>query len=211
MIGKILTPLAACLVFSGLAMAAERQFDYADFSRIDGDGQFTMRIQVGAPFSIHMEGDAQDLERMRVKRRGRTLKVDYDKKGLFSKSREVDVTVFISLPTLDRLAAGAGLSVIADEMQGDDLEIDVTTGAEVELTGQCGELELDAATGAVVKATGLDCDEVDVEASTGAIVSLYSIGEVEAGARLGAEIEIHGPPSLISRSTVLGGSVKVIR
>ena len=96
------------------------------------------------------------------------------KSGGLWKDNKARVTVFVTAPEIEELKASSGSSLKASGLTSPELEVDVSSGASVKLSGTCGELEIDASSGASLSAKELQCQSVEVSANSGASIKTYA-------------------------------------
>lgn len=87
---------------------------------------------------------------------------------------------------------------------------EISSGASVTLSGEVQEAQIEASSGALLKAENLVTEVVRVEASSGANVHIYASKDANASASSGAIVKISGEPAILNKSTNSGGSVKRI-
>ncbi|WP_323761285.1 head GIN domain-containing protein [Maricaulis sp.] len=200
------TALAAlALTAPGFAQDSEIR-DLTGFTAIDANGGYELVVVQGDTFSVELVGDADDFDDIETEVNRGTLAIDQDT-GWFSRRHSLDVVVQVTLPAIEELDFGRGLRAEVSDIDSDQLEVEVSTGTSVRLSGRCGSLEIDASTGTSLNGRNLVCARVDVDASTGASVSAHATEASDSSASMGASIRIHGnPPSRDARSS-MGGSV----
>lgn len=196
--------LLACL-FTLPASAAERTWAYDDFDAIDIDGCFDLTVKVGSPFSIVAEGDAEAFDNLDIEVDNEVLEIELD--DGCSGPPKWDFAVTITMPRLTDAILGKGLVATIGGVDSDQLRLKVTSGAELDIEGQCYRLKLGAHTGAQVDAKGLQCEKARVKTNTGAEVEVFVTDTVKASAHLGAQVRIYGDPEKVSRRETLGGNV----
>lgn len=96
------------------------------------------------------------------------------------------------------------------EIQVAELVVEASSGASITLTGETKEARVEANSGALIKAKDCIAEALRVEASSGANVSVYASEKVNANASSGAIIKVNGEPKELKKSTNSGGSVKRI-
>lgn len=205
---------SALAIAAGLSMAAHaqesRDIDVAEFDSIDAGGGMRLVVVVGETHTVRIVGDADEFDDVEIDVRRGELDIDQDS-GWFGRRSGLDVTVEVTVPSLDELDVGRGINAEVTGIASDQLWIDVSTGARLEVSGTCSDLEVDLSTGAVLYADGLVCENVDVDASTGASGRLHASESASARASTGASIRVSGSPSRRDARSSLGGSVRFDR
>jgi opacity protein-like surface antigen len=207
----ILAAVSAVAISAGSAFAQDQQVhDFSDFSEIDVGGGFSVVVTPGDSYSVRFEGDAEDFDRIEIEQRGDELKIDHRRRW-FTRSNSLDVTVYITAPSIDALDASRGVSLTVSGLDARYLNVDASTGSEVEVSGSCTEMDLDASTGAEIDARDLICESVDADLSTGAVGRVHASQSVEADTSTGATLRVSGAPSHTNVHSSMGGSVRIDR
>lgn len=207
---RILTMVAmAALGCASAAGAQERAVEVDDFDAIGAFGQFSVEIVQGETAAVTISGDADDIEDVRIDVRRGELRLSQRGRGLFRRQVSLDVNIRVTAPALHTLEFGRGVSAYASGLEGERLEIEVSTGANVQLDGVCASVEYEVSTGGGLRARGLECAEVEVSASTGGSADIFAGESVDASASTGGDVDVYGHPAHTSISTSLGGDVSV--
>lgn len=112
------------------------------------------------------------------------------------------------MPTLNEVDFGRGVRAEVDGFESSTLEVDISTGASVSMSGSCGEMDISGSTGAMFDGRNLECEIVDVSTSTGASVRVHARQSVDASASLGGDIVVYGSPRSHDSSSSMGGSIR---
>ena len=100
-------------------------------------------------------------------------------------------------------------SEIRLEIEADELDVNIATGAMVTLTGNVsGEMEAELKTGGVLNAKGLKTRRTEVSISAGGEADVNATDFVKARTRAGGTISIYGKPAKIDQQTFAGGTIK---
>lgn len=159
----------------------------------------------------------------------KTLTIKVRTKSLWESMQERDWWVKVKIPyqTISLIDASTGAEVrAANVVESEDLYIDTTMGAIVdlevktdhltvdtsmgavtELVGTTNNLNVDVSMGAVVKAYDLEAKYVRAEASMGSNVKLFCTEEFDGSASMGAEIEVKGKPKKWFENESMGGDI----
>jgi opacity protein-like surface antigen len=207
----ILAAVSAVAISAGSAVAQDQQaHEFSDFNAIDVSGGFSAEVISGETYSVRFEGNAKDFERMEIEQRGDELKIDHRRRW-FTRRNSLDVTVYITAPSPDALDASRGVSLSVSGLEARYLNVDASTGAEVDVSGSCSEMALDASTGAEIDARDLVCESVDADLSTGAVGRVHASQSVDADASTGATLRVSGAPRHTDVHSSMGGSVRIDR
>ncbi len=144
--------------------------------------------------------------------------------------RKRSATVNLYYTNIDGVSASSGSHVVADNtINGEEFDIDVSSGAYVELELECNNLDVDVSSGAYLELAGsgnnIDVDvssgasfkgkefkaqNADVSASSGAAASVFASQKLDASASSGASVRYGGDPQKtdISASKYSGGSIR---
>lgn len=208
---KFLMGATAAVLATGMAAAQDsRDVDVEAFDSIDAGGGMRLVVTVGEAHSVRLTGDADDFDDVEISVRRGELNIDQDT-GWFGRRHGLDVTVEVTLPAVDELDMGRGISAEVSGVSAGELWIDVSTGARLEVAGTCADLEADLSTGAVLVASDLVCENVDIDASTGAAGRVHASDSASARASTGADLRISGSPERRDSRASLGGNVRFDR
>lgn len=205
--------IAASLVLLAYwsATAEERDVPIEAARVLDVDGPITVSVILGDEPSFRMEGSPEELDRIKVRQRDGKMKIDAVKDGMFGYKKDLDVRIYITLPSLSDVVVGAGATVDVVGLDEEGARVEVTTGAILEVSGRCDRLDLDVSTGAILRGGSLQCRSVHAEGSTGGSARIFAAEEVKASASTGAVIKVDGQPGRVNKRSSLGGEVSVRR
>ncbi|MEC9250065.1 MAG: head GIN domain-containing protein [Pseudomonadota bacterium] len=198
----------AAIAMSSTAMAQDSQaVDVESFSRVDAGGGYRVVVTPGDTHTVRLEGDGDDFSKVEIDVRRDGLYLDQQSR-LFGRNRSLDVTVYVTMPTLNEVDFGRGVRAEVDGFESSTLEVDISTGASVSMSGSCGEMDISGSTGAMFDGRNLECEIVDVSTSTGASVRVHARQSVDASASLGGDIVVYGSPQSHDSSSSMGGSIR---
>ena len=201
---------AASLLAVSAAQAETKTYDFSGFTGIDASVGVDVEVSVGGDYSVRAEGDAEELERLRIERRGEALKIDRNRKGgWFQFNRRGDLTVFVTMPALEEVEVSSGAGVTAESINADRFRVSVSSGADASLSGTCDTIEADGSSGADLNAEDLRCANAIADVSSGADLTVYASDSVEADASSGGSIRVYGEPQSTDISKSSGGSVSI--
>lgn len=207
----VLTAIAAATLSAGLAAAEDvQQLDLTGFDSINAGGGYQLVVTVGETWSVNIEGDADDFDRLKAEVDGDELSLR-QRTRLFQRNRGLDLTVRVTMPAVEALDFHRGIASHVSGIASDSLSVEVSTGAEVRLSGTCGRLDLDLSTGGVLSARDLVCQSVDIDSSTGGEARVFASDRAEASASTGAAIRIFGQPAERQTRASMGGEIRFDR
>jgi hypothetical protein len=220
---------ALCLAVPGVALADTRIIDARDFTGVDVSSGIRATVTIGQAFSVTAEsGRADDLSELRIGVHDGMLRAGYDWNifQLFDfPGRDLKLT--ITMPSLDRVDASSGSSLVATGGTAQSFAIDASSGAAVTITGatsqtyaldsssgagitisgSCNTATADASSGSNVEARELDCAEASADTSSGAHVSITAHSSIAIDASSGSGVTVYGKPAVKSLDTNSGASV----
>jgi len=199
---------AATLLAISAAQAETKTYDFSGFTGIDASVGVDVEVSVGGDYAVRAEGDAKELERLRIERE--TLKIDRNRnRGWFQINRRSDFTVFVTMPSLEDVEVSSGADVSAASIDTDHFRVSVSSGADATLSGTCDTIEADGSSGADLDAEDLRCANADADVSSGADLTVYASESVDADASSGGSIRVYGGPQSTNVSKSSGGSVSI--
>lgn len=143
------------------------------------------------------------------------------------KGEEISVRIYFTQP-LEEIEAFEGSLITSEKLiKADDLEITAKEGSQINLEIQVEELDVKVVTGAEIMLKGTVIGEMEAEISTGGVldaknlktkrteVSINAGGEAEVNAtdfvkartKAGGTIHIYGKPAKIDQQTFAGGTI----
>ncbi|WP_394694652.1 GIN domain-containing protein [Hyphobacterium sp.] len=202
--------VAIGLAGTAAAQSATTQRSIDNFRHLDAGGNFDIRFEPSDVASLRFEGDVDDIDDIEIDLRGDTLEIRQDRGALgwFGRRRHLNLTVYVSGPGVSSFEFSRGIDANISALEGDDIAIRVSTGADAEFSGTCGTARINVSTGSDLDGRDLACGTIRANASTGATVTIDARDELVANASTGADIRsITRPQSLSVRSST-GGNVR---
>lgn len=204
----ILTALGAAALTAGLALAEDVQpLDLTGFDSINAGGGYQLVVTVGESWSVNLEGDADNFDQLDSRVSDGELVLRQHSR-LFRQRRDLDLTVRVTLPAVDAVDFHRGIAAEVSGIDATALSVDVSTGAEVTMSGTCGALALDLSTGGVLRARDLVCQSVDIDSSTGGEARVFASDSARARASTGASVRIFGSPTHRDTRSSMGGEIR---
>lgn len=201
-------PLAGCVVgvATGEPYSEAQRHTYANFDRIDLSAGVEV-IATQGPFDVKAEvTEGEGFDNLVVEVKGDTLRIGR-KMSMFNWGGP-SYRVNVSAPNFTALEASSGSRLEGRNLNVQNLEVDVSSGASVELGGACAQLDLDISSGASFDGEGLRCATAMVDASSGANVDAFASQLADGEASSGANVTFHGQPQQVREDTSSGGSVQ---
>lgn len=180
---------------------SQRSYAAADFSQVTLAGSDNVDIRVGTAYSVRAEGLAEELDRLRIRRKGDMLTVD--RRGRHW-GRGETVKVYVTLPRLTRVTVAGSGDMAIDRIDGSSFSGTVAGSGTLAIAGAAVDaLELTTAGSGDIHAAGTakranlqsagsgDIDAARLTASE-AEVSIAGSGDVRATVNGPATINMVG-------------------
>jgi hypothetical protein len=207
---RVIMFTAAAALGANAAAAEERSFDYRDFAAIGVSAGVEAEIKVGGDYSIRAVGDSEELDRLRVEKRGDGLDIGR-KPSKFSWGRHRGgVTVYVTLPSLRALDVSSGASADAAGVEAGSFALEASSGAVATIAGSCGALAVDVSSGGDIEAGAFACKTASADASSGGAMDILVSESLVADASSGGSIRVRGAPKYVNIEKSSGGSVRVV-
>lgn len=177
-------------------------------------------------FNVRVEAESNLQEYITTEVRGGRLKISY-KDNVSVKTRE-KVTVYVSLPELEYIgASSSGEVTTKSSFSGDDMEVDVSSGAKVMLDfsgeslyanassgggimlkGSASRFKANASSGGSIRAKDYKAKDARCDASSGGGVTINVSGRLNADASSGGSVRYLGNPEDVEADSSSGGTVR---
>ena len=184
----------------------------------------------GRTNKVEISASGIDLDKITTEVKKGVLKVGIDQNwwnSWSSKRKKVKAKITYS-SELSSLAAGSGSSVWSDEViQSNELDLDVSSGASMEVeievrdasidissgaslnvSGSAGSTEIDMSSGSSLNGYGLQTGSVDIDGSSGSSARIHVTDNLVADVSSGATVKYKGNPSNKNIDKSSGGSVR---
>lgn len=233
----VLAAAATAATMSGAA-AVERSYDVGPFHAIDIATGLNAVVTIGTGQSVRVESghegafDKLDIHVEDGKLVARLESDFFDfimgggLLGMLINGRP-DITLHITAPEIDGIAASGGADIEGGGMNGNQLtlssssgaditltnvavgsaEASVSSGADIHVAGSCDRFSASASSGATLDAGGLQCRTAEVDASSGATLRINARDAVRANASSGGDVAVLGNPAEQDFQTSSGGDV----
>lgn len=197
--------LAGCVIAvasAGSAMAAPR--DHSGFTRVDASAGTDVEVTVGQSFSVDVSGPGA--ERVVTRVSGQTLIIERQRGWSLGAPRQALVRV--TMPRVEGLSASSGADLVATGVNGGDITLDSSSGADLRVSGRCASVVADVSSGADIHAQELRCENGSVDASSGADARVFVSGRLNVDASSGGGVVAYGNPNIGNVDLSSGGSLR---
>lgn len=197
---------------------ASDEFGLQNFSGVDIEGIFDVRIEKGEKYAVEVDGASDDRRRYRVYKDGETLVIDFeDDRDYFWKRNLVDdhrIEINITMPTLvDLNVRGAGKvrfrgfnedemdikltgAVSANgEMEARSLDVELTGASYLDLSGSGNFLDADLTGASGLRAYGYEVKHAIVEARGASSAKVFVTDRLEMHKGMASSISHRGDPN----------------
>ena len=193
---KITALIAGMLVFSSLyAHADSRSWagdkkvtrEVSPFSEISLSIAADLYLIQGDEYSLELEGDADELEKIETEVQGDVLRIEHDRPFHFGRSQRI--TIYVTMKKVEGLSvAGSGKIEAKSPIQAEDLDLDLSGSGDINIEDlEATNVDTDISGSGDIRLAGktlvrtLDCD-------------ITGSGDIHAeGLRVGeADIDISG-------------------
>lgn len=196
--------LAGCVLALAAGPAFAEMRDHSGFTRVDASAGNDVIVTVGPNFSVDVTGPGADQVITRV--HGGTLMIERPRGPHWGSWRDSEVRV--TMPRVDGLSASSGAELVATGVNGGDVALDSSSGAELRVSGSCATFIADVSSGAEIHAEDLRCENGSVDASSGADARVYASGRLNVDASSGGGVVAYGDPSIGDIDLSSGGSLR---
>jgi hypothetical protein len=200
--------------------SADAGGDLTDFSELEINGRFDVRIYRGDVYSVRLNGTEREKERYNIYQRDQTLVVEYDgnkKKKWNLKDLAVDeVRIEITMPDLERIdASGVGTLRFEDftvdnltldirgpvkvrgEAHAQKISVNLSGSAEADLSGSTVMLDADVEFASRLKAYDLNAVDAVVDANGASSAKVNVSGTLEMEEGVASDIDYRGKPETV--------------
>ena len=195
------------ILAAGQASADTRNYNLSGFDRVSASAGVDVDIKQG-PFSVTAQEADGKFDQLILEVRGDTLHIGRKSNLGTWFSRGPDFHVTVTAPNFVGVRASSGSAVDGSGLSLRDLKVAVSSGANVDLSGNCINLTVDISSGADFDGERLHCETASVDASSGADADAYATRSATGEASSGANVTFHGKPQQVNKDTSSGGSVK---
>ncbi len=181
---------------------------------------------VKGSFNVRVEAEDNLQDYIKTEVSGGRLQIGF-KDNVNVRSRK-QITVYVSLPELEYVgASSSGVVTTKSSFSGEEMEVDVSSGAKIyldfsgeslyanassgggmTLKGSADRFKANVSSGGKVRAEDYQATNARCDASSGGGVTVKVRGELNADASSGGWVRYVGNPSSVDSDTSSGGSVR---
>lgn len=204
-------PLAACSIASdghdsspgvpGSGSGTTRTYAVSDFTGVDLRGSDDVDVRVGTGFSVRAEGPSDELDKLKIERKGDALQVGrVDSKGLgWISNGKAKVKIYVTMPRVASANIMGSGSMAIDRIEGQQFDANTAGSGDLSvaaLSVDRGEFDIAGSGGMTLNGTVRDLT-----------VNIAGSGDIDGGLKSsGAEVSIAGSGSV---KAMVDGPAKV--
>ncbi len=216
-------------VFAGNSDKTEIR-NVKNFDEIEVSTGIDLYITMGSSESVKVVADDDIIEKIKTEVRGKTLHI-YMKNNnwlnIFNWSGNKTRKAYVTLRDLKRITASSGSDVESENtLEGETLDIEVSSGSDVKLdvfykeislksssgsdvrlSGKAKTFRANASSGSDIKARELQSSVCVVNVSSGSDATISVSDELHANASSGGDVRYYGNPTVVDVDESSGGDV----
>ena len=220
----VLVTISSCHFKSGSGNIITEKRPVGNFDGISVGGGFEVEVKVGPVAEVIVEADDNIIKYIETTTSGNTLKIRTEDMHNYS---DVHMKVYITTPALISVKASASAEVVVKdvlvskeklsfkassggniqaEVDGPEIETDVSSGASVNLNGKTKKYSAEASSGADIKTYDLLSEITKVKVSSGASAKVHASVTLNATASSGGTVSYLGAAT-VNNTVSSGGSI----
>jgi hypothetical protein len=199
---------AAMITALGAAAAETKTYDLKGFDGVSASAGVEVEVEVGGDYAVTLETSG-DVDAAVVRVDGDMLVLSRERMRGISLGSRGKMHFTVSMPSFEEGKSSSGADLSVSGIDGGNVTLGVSSGADLKAGGECDKLEAEASSGADLSAADLRCDSVEASASSGASVRVHADDSIKARASSGGSIRVGGDPDRRDTKTSSGGSVRV--
>ncbi|WPB77158.1 head GIN domain-containing protein [Archangium violaceum] len=225
---SLLLPVVLLASASAFAQDAAKagQIEVPDFRGIAVGHGIHAEVKPG-PKSVRLEGNKDDLARVKLEVKDGVLTTQVEKGSSFFNKGLKNVRLYVTSPRVESVAASGGAEVDAEATRVDTFEVAASGGAEVELTkvdsknvelaasggselslqGSTGGLKIAGSGGSVIEAGKLRLESLHVTASGGTRVEASPERSIQGNLSGGSTVKAGKKPASVQVNSSGGSQV----
>lgn len=172
----------------------EQSSDLSDYIKISVNASVDLKVQVGEDYSLNVEAEQEDLDRLNIYVKGRTLVIE-NKAYTFGSWQGDEPEIAISLPLLKKFTLNGSADAEISGLHGKFFKVVVNGSGSVDFEGSSDELRAEINGSGELNSRSFDCRESDVEINGSGSVTLK-------GTCKSLEIEINGSGDFSGRDFI---------
>lgn len=198
----------------------------SDFIKVKASHGLDVFITNSNKFSLVVEADENLHELIETKVYDGVLHISSNRNIWDAKSKKI----LLSINNLNEIVATSGVEIVSENiLQGDDMKIVATSGAEVDLkleanniecstssgadlnlAGSANNLVVSSSSGSDVDAYRLSVDNCEASASSGSHIKVNVSDTFQGNSSSGGDIQYKGNPEIIKKSENSSGSIQKV-
>ena len=206
------------------SLAAQKAISVESFSEIELTGRLNVELKIADKEEVIIETKGIEVEDIGVNVKGGVLRINA-LKAFKNKNIEINITIYHK--DLYEISASAGAIVTKGEtLNGDKLDLDVSSGAKISidiivkslkaftasgasliLSGKVESGQLTALTGGMIDGKKLEAERAYVVSSTGASILVKAISELDIRSNTGGNVTYYGTPVKKTIKKAMAGKV----
>lgn len=205
-----------CALIVGLFIAAslpaaaqDRNFDLAEFERIDISAGIVLDATVGTTQSVVVQSTDGDFSDFHISVKNRTLIVTREFNRLRWHQKKADYRVVVTAPKITGIEASSGSTSTLAKIDTPTFYADLSSGSYVVIDGRSDDCSVDISSGANLAAHELTCVSADVDVSSGGHGEVSVKHSIVADASSGGHMSIYGAPERVFIDKSSGGQIKI--
>ena len=209
----------------GNGEVVDQNRDLDGFTGINTCCSFRVEVAEG-DFNVRVEAESNLLEFIETEVRGRTLHIKYTDGANFKSTEPINV--YVSLPELTGIDASSSSRVkgttpfsgedleldvsssanIIVEFTGDRVDLDASSSGRIEVRGSARRVTADASSASSIDAEELEAEDGVADVSSAANISLHTSKSLRADASSAGSVSYRGNPSELITDTSSAGKVR---
>lgn len=194
------------------------------FTSVSSSNAIKVELIKGNTPKVVVRTDSNLQDHIKTEIKGSELKIYI--KGSIRKYSEM--TVFVTFTELDALKTSSASDMVCkdkitankfsarsssassiklENLQAKNVEVDVSSAANIRITGVCNTLDVEASSAADANLYKLEAKNVNADASSAADIRVFASLKLEAEASSGADVSYKGNPEKIDVEESSGGDV----
>lgn len=175
-----------------------------DFIKLDVSGNFDVEVIVGKPLSLEIVAESNLMKYIKTKVKNNTLYI-LTKENL--RPRE-DLKIIVSVSKLEAIECSGVNDVIAQGVNSDKFEIDLSGAASINISGSANRLYIDVSGAADLLAKELITEDVRIDVSGAANAEIYANNSCDADVSGAGYIELYGNAQDVNMNISGAGSLE---
>ena len=178
--------------------------DVDTFRKIDVSGNYEVEINVGESTKLEIVAESNLLKYIKTKVKRNTLYIS-SKENL--RPRE-DLKIIISCPDLVAIECSGVNDIIADGINSDEFEIDLSGAGSIDISGEANLFSIEISGAADLMARHFHTSDVKIDVSGAANAEVYASNSCDAEVSGAGYIELYGDAQDVNMDISGAGSLE---